>query len=99
MNGMTQIIYDPRELIAMILKERGIHDGMWTLSVEFQLGVGFAGTQPSQALPTAMASVSRIGIARANEQGGISFDAAELNPPPPQAPARRRGKAKVEKSE
>lgn len=82
MTESTQIMYDTKKLVSILLKDQGIHDGTWALTVEFVLGVGMSGPNADQIMPTAMASVAKVGISRADEGATFSFDASELNPTP-----------------
>lgn len=92
--------FDIESMVALFLKERKIHSGMWSFTVEFNLAIGTVGPSPDNVLPTAMASVVRAGVRRATgEANNVTFDAAILNPPPAR-PARKKSavpkKGKVE---
>ncbi len=69
-----------QELAALIVKEKGIHDGFWSIYVEFKIyGVNFE--IPKGALsPAAVVPVPRIGIQRWERPNGLTVDAAKVNP-------------------
>lgn len=80
MSEQVQFLLDPKAIMALILKDKGIHEGLWAFTVEFQLSIGVAGPTQDKALPTAMATVARMGIQKGVELNSITYDAAELNP-------------------
>jgi len=69
-----------REIATMLVKRYGLHEGLWDLSVEFQVGIGPMGPSPSDILPGAMFRLSRIGLAPAIQPGPQTVDAAVVNP-------------------
>lgn len=95
MAEQIQVILEPKDVVALLLKQHKIHSGLWSFTVEFQLSLGLAGASAEAALPTAMASVSRIGIQHGQELNSVTFDAAELNPAPRQRAARKPAEAKI----
>lgn len=88
----THYMFSHEELVGALLRQQGIHTGFWTISIEFTLGVGIAGPDVATPLPTAMASVARIGIQQANEPNQLTFDAARLNPAPAKSAPRKATK-------
>jgi len=89
----TQFMFSNKELVAALLKQQGIHTGKWSLAVEFALGVGTAGPSATEAMPTAMASVARVGIQQTQDVNSVTYDAQDLNPAPTK-PKRRTPVAK-----
>lgn len=74
-----------KELVQLMLKEVGIHGGIWTLSVDFRLGAGSFGATPEEVAPTGFVSVEGIGLQRLDIPEGtpippLAFNAATLNP-------------------
>lgn len=78
--AQQQIVYSHKDLITLLLKDQGIHEGMYDISIELQIAVGGFGPTPEQVLPGAMLGVSRIGIAKAHQVGPNTVDAAVVNP-------------------
>lgn len=69
-----------RELTELLIKHNGIHEGLYAITIEYQIGVGTTGPTPETVMPTAMVGISRIGISRANTAGPTTVDAALVNP-------------------
>jgi hypothetical protein len=86
MTQSTEIIApDPiqlREVTTLLLKHYGLHEGLWDLNLELQMGIGQFGQTREKALPGAMVTVSRIGVSRtpAENAGPNTVNAAEANP-------------------
>lgn len=68
------------EIAALLVKHFGYNEGLWDLTLEFQLAVGQVGPTPDKALPGAMLAVSRIGLIRAVMKSPSTVDASEINP-------------------
>jgi hypothetical protein len=89
-----------RELGELLVRHYEISEGIYELTVEFQLGVGALGPSPTELLPSAIASVSRIGLRRVPEgkPGPGLIDASALRtgtltPTAERLPAGKSGKA------
>ena len=80
MADATQILFKHKELTAILIKERGIHDGLWQLLVNFGIAAGNAGPSESEISPTAFVPILAIGIQKVPEKTPLSVDAAEVNP-------------------
>jgi hypothetical protein len=88
-----------RELGELLVRHYGINEGIYELTVEFQLGVGALGPSPTELLPSAIASLNRIGLRRVAEgkPGPGLIDASALRtgtltPTPERSPATKRAK-------
>lgn len=70
------------ELVAILLKQHGIHQGKYTIAVEFKVGIGQVkfsdGSGNSPQIPSASIGVSQVGLIQDDANG---VDAAEVNPP------------------
>ncbi|WP_281659853.1 hypothetical protein [Microvirgula aerodenitrificans] len=67
-----------KELLLILLKHHGIHEGKYNLAVEFKVGIGpvkFDNTD-DPLIPSASVGISKIGLIQ-NDDGA---DAAVLNP-------------------
>lgn len=80
MADATQYVFSHKELVTLLIKHQGIHDGQWQLLINFGFGAANVGPSPSEINPTAMIQIGGIGIQRTNESTGLSVDAAEVNP-------------------
>lgn len=79
--GQQQLITLSLQQIAeLIIKEQKLHEGLYDLAFEFQIGVGAVGPSPETVLPGAMIGISRIGIKRAEKLGPLTVDASKINP-------------------
>jgi hypothetical protein len=78
----TQITYSHRELVEILVKQQGLHEGIWGLYVRFGLGAANVGDSPTQIQPAAIVPVLEIGLQKFDKEGSISVDAAKINPKP-----------------
>jgi hypothetical protein len=86
----VQFMFTPEEVVQALLKQQGIHEGIWSLGVEFSFTAMTAGPTKEDLFPTAMVGVTKIGLSKANQESSIAFDAAKLNPT--EKKVRQRGK-------
>ncbi len=79
-----QIAFSYQEIAELLVKQQGIHEGLWGIFVEF--GIGAANVSPTPdgaAVPTAIVPIQRMGIIKADQEiPGITVDAAVVNPAP-----------------
>jgi hypothetical protein len=70
-----------KEIGALLVKRYGLHEGLWDVNVEIQVGVGQFGMPPDLvAMPGAMFRISKIGLTKAPQVGPLTVNAAEINP-------------------
>ncbi|HSI24782.1 MAG TPA: hypothetical protein VK952_04095 [Methylotenera sp.] len=72
-----------KELATLLVKNFGLTEGLFDLSIEFQIGVGGVGPDPATLIPGATIGVSKIGLQSTNEKRADTVDAAEVNPKKP----------------
>ena len=76
------IVYDLKELTALMLRDQGIRSGLWMLWTKWSFGatnIFPPEDQPGGAAgPGAVSVVTEIGIQRVEEPGPLSVDASEL---------------------
>jgi len=77
-----------KELITVLIKHNQLHEGLYDLSVEFQIAIGAVGPSTEALFPGAMLGISRIGLMPAEQKTIHTVDAAEVNP-------RKKSKKKV----
>ncbi|MGR0480466.1 MAG: hypothetical protein ACTFAL_03445 [Candidatus Electronema sp. V4] len=72
------------EMAEILIKHQGIHEGLYNLSLQFQLAFGGVGTSPELRYPGAIVGVSHIGLAKIEEgkKDSNTVNAAEVNPAP-----------------
>ena len=81
MPDVTQISYRHNELVQLMLKDQGITEGHWILSVNFGLGAGNIGDSPERPeaiSPAAFVIVQSVGLHRVPAPQPHSVDAAAL---------------------
>jgi len=76
------IVFQYEEIIEALLKHQGIHEGIWALHLEFGLQVGNinVGSPEEKLVPGLIIPILKIGIGKTEKPGGISVDAAKVNP-------------------
>lgn len=74
-----QHLLNHQKLLVLLIKNAGVQEGFWMLSVEMQFGAINAGADEAHLFPTGLISISRIGIARTTVLNGLSADAAAIN--------------------
>ncbi len=77
------VSYDLRQITELLVKQNGLHDGMYDVAIEFQMAVGAVaiGSPSASTLPGAIIGISRIGLIRTVAPGPSTVNAAEVNPP------------------
>lgn len=80
MADATQYTFSYQELVTLMLKQQGIHEGLWALSFNFGLQAANAGPNSSELKPVAIVAVLNAGIQKVSEASNLTVDAAEVNP-------------------
>lgn len=80
------------ELTEILVKSQDLHDGLYNLSVQFQIAVGAVGPSPDLIGPGAMFGVSRIGLSKTEEskRNIHTVNAAEVNPASKKRPRKTK---------
>ncbi len=80
------------ETTEILVKHQKLHEGLYNLTLEFQIAVGAVGPTPELLCPGAMLGVSRIGLSETKKEKANhhTVDAAKVNP----APKKRAKKGK-----
>jgi hypothetical protein len=71
-----------QEVGVFLVKRFGLHQGLWDVTFEMQIGVGHFGQNPADVLPGSMTRISRVGLTPSASKTHLSVDAAEVNPAP-----------------
>jgi hypothetical protein len=82
MPEVSQYLFTHKELAEMMVKKAELHEGKWTLLVNFTFAAVMGGPSPEQIIPTAFAGVQSIGLQKAMPESpaALTIDAAEVNP-------------------
>ncbi len=77
-----QIIFSYQEIAEALVKEQGIHEGLWGIYAEFGIAAANINNTPGGDLtPAAIVPLVRMGIQRYDEEApGLTVDAAKVNP-------------------
>jgi len=81
-----QFIFTYKELVELLVKSQGLHDGIWGLFVRFGLSAANIGENDAALRPAAVIPVLEIGLQKMEKESNIAVDAAKVNPKP-QTPA------------
>jgi len=88
----------PKELVELIVKASGVHEGRWYLAVNFGMAPGNFGPNEADVAPGMIVAVQGVFIQREDPAqpapSAIVVDAAEVNP----APDAKRGKLRPKSS-
>jgi hypothetical protein len=77
-----KISFSLRELTEIIIKHKGLHEGLYNMSIGFNIGFGAVGQTQESMFPGAMIGISKIGIVQVDKKNIHTVDAAEVNPLP-----------------
>lgn len=82
MATIDRIVFDLKELTEILVKKADLNDGIWSLSVEFQLAVSNVGApeDPKDLKPAVISMVKSVGLQRSKEMTSLCVDAAAINP-------------------
>ena len=70
------------EITEILIKNQELHEGLYNLSVQFQIAFGAVGPSTEKICPGAIMGVSRIGLSKTEEgkKNVNTVNAAEINP-------------------
>jgi hypothetical protein len=80
----TQYTFTYKEVVEALIKQQGLHEGLWMLRVEF----GLAATNINSVeggtdlTPAAIVPVKALGLQVGREDNSLTVDAAKVNPLP-----------------
>jgi hypothetical protein len=87
----SQIQFTNKEVLELLLKSQGIHEGHWILGVNFTWNATNIGVNGGDPLPTAVVQVAAIVASRVAGPTRDSVDATVVNPAFPPAETTPRG--------
>lgn len=71
--------YSLKQLTEILVKEQGFTEGLYDMSVDFQVAVGGVGPSPSEFYPGAVIGVAGFGLLRASVEGPHTVNASNIN--------------------
>lgn len=80
MTEIQTITLSHRELVEALIKNQGIHSGIWQLYVEFGIAAGNISTGPDELSPSAIVPIKKIGLHRVDKENPLALDASKINP-------------------
>jgi hypothetical protein len=82
MPEVNQIFFSHKEVLELLIKKAGVHEGKWVLAANFGFTAGYFGPSPDQLSPGAVVAVTQLGITRAppDSPEQAILDAAIVNP-------------------
>jgi hypothetical protein len=82
MAEIVKYTFSHKEVVEALLKQQGIHEGLWALYIEFGLaGVNLADPSGSGGVvPVAIIPIQKIGLQKGTAEDTITVDAAKVNP-------------------
>src|SRR5262252_9446056 len=83
----SQVIFSHKEVVEALIRQQGIHEGIWGLWIKFGIQGANIGLGSPGLVPAAIVPVLEIGLQKFDEVNNLSVDAAEVNP----TPARSEG--------
>lgn len=95
----TMLMFELHEIVELLIKKQGIHEGLWGISIEFGLAAANIPTGPdgTTLVPAALNFVQHIGIKKHEQPTNLTVDAAKVNPAPGGAKAAAK-KASAKKT-
>lgn len=76
----TQITFKHTELVELMLKKQGIHEGIWGLFVNFGFSATNIGPSDTDLSPAGIVGILAIGLQRFDKESTIAVDAEKVNP-------------------
>ena len=80
-----------RDVTALLVKHYDLHEGLYDIAFELQMGVGRFALDTEMSLPGAIFGIRGIGLVRTAEAGPSTVDAAAVNPAA--APAAKKSRS------
>ncbi|HZG54158.1 MAG TPA: hypothetical protein VEZ40_18795 [Pyrinomonadaceae bacterium] len=82
MADSTPITFSYKDIVEMLIKKQGIHEGIWGIHVAFRLHGANVTLGEAEPLPASVVQITGIGLQPAVKVNSLSVDAAEVNPAP-----------------
>jgi len=82
--------FNLKDVTTALLKDQGIHEGLWQLGFEFNFGAALTGATKEDVRPSAFVQINKLQLVRqpeSSEQQPLVVNAAEVNPATPASKA------------
>lgn len=84
MAEVEQYTFSHKEIVELLVKAAGVHEGHWMLQTTLSLGGGNVGQSPNELMPVGIVMIQKIGIQRLPAgmppENSLTVDAAKVNP-------------------
>jgi hypothetical protein len=77
-----QLLFTHKEVVEALVKQQGLHEGLWMLYMEFGIQGVNMGPSDDLLVPGAIVPVQKIGLQRGTKENSLTVDAAKVNPRP-----------------
>ncbi|OFV99942.1 MAG: hypothetical protein A3F68_10280 [Acidobacteria bacterium RIFCSPLOWO2_12_FULL_54_10] len=77
-----QYLFTFKEVVEALLKQQGIHEGIWGLYIKFGIKAANIGPDENDIRPSAIIPILEIGLQKFEKESNIAIDAAKVNPKP-----------------
>ena len=73
-----------KEVLELMIKDAGVHEGRWQLQVNFSFTAANMGPDSESQRPAAISIINHLilAIAKEDSPSSLTLDAAEVNPKP-----------------
>ena len=76
----SQMTFSFKEVAEALVKKQGIHDGIWSVNVNFALTATNMGPNENDLKPAAVLAILQIGLQKVEKETNLAVDAAKVNP-------------------
>jgi hypothetical protein len=79
----TQFSFEPKEVTAALIKAQNLHEGIWSVSIEFVFSAGIFGVPPAEPKLGGLFQVNKLQLVRhpeGSEPPPFAVDAGKVNP-------------------
>ena len=90
----SMILFSFQEVAELMIKQQGIHDGIWGIYIKFGIGAANASDAAGDLFPTALVPVKEIGLQKFDTPSNLTVDAAKVNPAPKEKTTRKTSSSK-----
>ena len=76
----SQIVFSYKEIAEALVKQQGLHEGIWGIFVKFGIRAVNIGENELDLKPTAILPIMELGLQKFEKENNLSVDAAKVNP-------------------
>ena len=95
MAEITKYDFSLREVVEALIKQQGLHSGIWKLIAEFGLGATNIGPNSDELNPAAIIPLVKLSLAKTDEITNLAVDASKVNPPQAESSTVKKKKSKT----